>query len=424
MTEADSLKHKSSINFTRRYITILTVCSSILVLLIFWGFNQRSIRLIKEQVLHESRAFFQEIVQTRHWIIRNHGVYLKQPPSPADIDSMSKIPGLKMTITDRDGTVYHLQNHAIITDEISALGQQERLFKIRLLSERPLNPANGARDLYESRALKAFSRGEQERYRFEHLGTGYLFRYLAPLFVTGECLECHGIQGYKVGDVRGAIEVMIPAENVAREIFQNRIYTMVTAATILALLLAGVLVVSRKYLHDLTASERTLMVLATTDPLTGLLNRREGMHRFQQEVIRCDREGRKMSVMIIDLDRFKAVNDNHGHSAGDQALKACADTIIQGLREYDIICRYGGEEFLVVLPGNDLRGGQESGQRLLEMIHERAIRLEGGTSLHLTASIGLTAIKPGDNIDGLIKRADDALYKAKAGGRNQVYPLY
>jgi len=251
MNKSAAATHHSSTSFTRKYIIFTTVISSVLVILVFWGFNQRATRLIEDQLIHEARAFFQEIVQTRHWIIRNQGVYLRQPPSPEKSAIMAEIPGIKLSITDGDGTTYFFHNHAIITDEISALGQQKRLFSIRLLSDQPLNPVNAVRDDFEASALAAFAAGRREAYRFEGDGKGHTFRYLAPLFVTGECLECHGVQGYRVGDVRGAIEVMIPADDIRLDMIQNRIYTIITAGTILFLLLVGVVVVSRHYLRDL-----------------------------------------------------------------------------------------------------------------------------------------------------------------------------
>ncbi len=424
MNKYTPANHKSSVSFTRKYIAATTVISSLLVVLVFWEFNQHSTRLLKNQLIHEARAFFQEIVQTRRWIIRNQGVYLRQPPPPKKGDIMAEIPGLRLTITDRDGTRYYLHNHAIITDEISALGQQERLFKIRLLSDRPLNPANAARDPFESKALGDFASGCcEEAYRFERRGTSHVFRYIAPLFVTSDCLGCHGLQGYKVGDVRGAIEVMIPAENIQKEILQDRIYTILSAGAILVLLLAGVLAVSRLYLHDLAASEKRLLFLATTDPLTGLLNRREGLHRFQQEFTRNEREKGRLAAMIIDIDHFKSINDKYGHTTGDQALRMVADTISQGTREYDIVCRYGGEEFLVVLPGCDLAGAEEIGRRIIEMIRSRGLHFDKGGRLRLTASAGVTIMVEGDSVDSIISRADDAMYKAKAEGRNRVCTL-
>ncbi len=421
MNKSAAETHRSSASFTRKYILFTTAISSALVILVFWGFNQRATRLIEDQLLHEARAFFQEIVQTRHWIIRNQGVYLRQQPSPEKSAIMAEIPGIKLSITDDDGVTYFFHNHAIVTDEISALGQQKRLFSIRLLSARPLNPVNAARDDFEAGALTAFAAGRREAYRFEDDGKGHTLRYLAPLFVTGECLDCHGVQGYRVGDVRGAIEVMIPADDIRLEMIQNRIYTIITAGSILFLLLVGVVLVSRHYLRDLAESEKKLLLLATTDPLTGLMNRREGLHRFQQEMVRHEREGKSLGAMILDIDRFKAINDKHGHAAGDLALKVVAHTIMQGIRDYDIVCRYGGEEFLIVLPGSDLANASETGERMLEMIRSRTVRLENGGILRLTASAGITALKEGDSIDSIINRADDAMYQAKAEGRDRVF---
>ena len=415
--------HQSGAHSARKYILFSTLGSSVLILMVFWGFNRRATNLIQGQLLHEARAFFQEIVQTRQWIIRNHGVYIREEPSPERRAIMAAVPGIRPSITDRDsGETYFFHNHAIITDEISALGRQKQLFSIRLLSDRPLNPRNRPRDGFERRALAAFAAGRREAWRLEDRGASRAFRYLAPLFVTGECLGCHGVQGYRVGDVRGAIEVIIPADAVLREIGRSRVYTGLAAGAVLLLFLLGVAVVSRRYFRDLAASEEKLLRLATTDPLTGLLNRREGLRRFEQEMARSEREGRegKLAAMILDIDHFKAVNDRHGHSVGDRTLKTVADTITQGLRDYDIVCRYGGEEFLVVLPGNDLAGAKETGERILAMIRARALRLDDGATVRFTASAGVTAMRPGDSMDAIINRADDAMYRAKAKGRDRV----
>ena len=166
--------------------------------------------------------------------------------------------------------------------------------------------------------------------------------------------------------------------------------------------------------------EAHLRVQATTDSLTGLFSRLHFFELSQREVRRQARRQGPLSLLLIDLDNFKGINDRFGHSAGDRALEFFADTCRDNLRETDIVGRVGGEEFAVLLPDTDLRGALELGERLRRNLSQSPLRLDSA-EIHLSASIGAVAVEPGD--DGLqqaYSRADQALYQAKAQGRNRV----
>lgn len=154
---------------------------------------------------------------------------------------------------------------------------------------------------------------------------------------------------------------------------------------------------------------------ATTDPLTRLHNRRMGVTRLEYEVERSHRTGSPLTVLMCDLDNFKQLNDQHGHLQGDQALRATADVLRRTLRKTDTICRYGGEEFMVVLPDTAPSDAAVLATRLFVAVEAR------GTDLHLpvTVSIGLTTLRPDDTAETLLSRADQALYASKSTGRNR-----
>jgi two-component system, cell cycle response regulator len=161
-----------------------------------------------------------------------------------------------------------------------------------------------------------------------------------------------------------------------------------------------------------------LEVLARTDGLTGLLNRRAISERLQLELERSLREGSSLAVGMLDIDHFKRVNDEHGHSAGDVVLVEVARRMEAALRSYDSLGRFGGEEFLVVVPGAE---GEELAE-VLERLRTSAAAepfAVGEHRLAITVSIG-GAVRAGGSADSLIARADDALYDAKARGRDRV----
>jgi diguanylate cyclase (GGDEF)-like protein len=173
---------------------------------------------------------------------------------------------------------------------------------------------------------------------------------------------------------------------------------------------------------------KQLEVAASTDDKTGLLNALAWHDSAQREYSRAVRENRSFGVLMVDLDYFKRVNDTYGHVAGDVVLKAVADTLRGQVREYDVVGRFGGEEFLVLLPdiGHDAAG--DAAERIRGAIAELRIPTtdKRGTRTIIsdrTTSIGY-AVYPdhGDKLEALMQAADAAVYEAKEAGRNQVHP--
>ena len=168
-----------------------------------------------------------------------------------------------------------------------------------------------------------------------------------------------------------------------------------------------------------------LRELSMTDGLTRLLNRRTVHQRLCEEFVRAMRYGHPLSVALCDLDHFKAINDTHGHEAGDKVLISVAEVLDHQARTPDVAGRYGGEEFLVVLPETDLQNAVGAANRLRRTIADQAVPVRGGASLHVTASLGVAALSELDATrtpDGLLRLADERLYQAKAAGRNRVVP--
>ncbi len=161
--------------------------------------------------------------------------------------------------------------------------------------------------------------------------------------------------------------------------------------------------------------------LAITDSLTGLYNRRYMESHLSTMVEEGMSGGKPVSLLIFDIDYFKAVNDSHGHPAGDAVLKEFAQRISQNVRGVDLACRLGGEEFVVVMPDTDLAYALMVAERLRQKVADAPFQVEGGLPLSVTASIGIGVTEgTGDTAAKLLERADSALYRAKRDGRNRV----
>jgi two-component system, cell cycle response regulator len=172
---------------------------------------------------------------------------------------------------------------------------------------------------------------------------------------------------------------------------------------------------------ELQSLNDRLLSISRTDGLTGLINRRHLEERLQEQFEHAKRLGEPFTVVMCDLDKFKSVNDTYGHQAGDAVLKQLAELLTHQAREIDHVGRYGGEEFMLVLPGTVLDAGVTFAERVRHAIAEHTFTFEGG-AIHRTGSFGVSAW-PHPRVEGcdaLVKAADDALYVAKETGRNKV----
>ncbi|MGE6739268.1 PleD family two-component system response regulator [Allorhizobium pseudoryzae] len=178
----------------------------------------------------------------------------------------------------------------------------------------------------------------------------------------------------------------------------------------------------KRYNDRLRSSVRQTIELAVTDGLTGLHNRRYLDNHLKTLFNRAAARGRALSVCITDIDRFKQVNDTYGHDAGDEVLKEFARRIRSTVRGADLACRYGGEEFVVVMPDTDGAAAAMIAERLRDIIERTPFALPGtDVALNITASLGIATNVPGvETPEQLLKQADRALYEAKNSGRNRV----
>jgi len=178
----------------------------------------------------------------------------------------------------------------------------------------------------------------------------------------------------------------------------------------------------RIYALDITRrkqDEMAIHILATTDSLTGIANRREFTAILTCEVARAKRYNTPLSLVMYDIDYFKRVNDSFGHDIGDYVLQTLTHLVKQNIRSADVVARWGGEEFMLLMPQANLQGASTAANKLRQEIADYQFDKVN----HLTVSFGATAYDPADDLNSLLKRADDALYQAKQNGRNRVEAL-
>jgi two-component system cell cycle response regulator len=177
----------------------------------------------------------------------------------------------------------------------------------------------------------------------------------------------------------------------------------------------------RRYHDQLRSMLDKSVSMAYTDPLTGIYNRRYMNANLDRQIMEIGDTQKPVSVIMFDLDYFKAVNDDHGHAAGDEILKTVAKRVSAGIRDFDMLARYGGEEFVVVMPNTPVELAASVAERLRKGLEEQPFGIANGAALKITASLGVaTTSDPMETADSLLRRADEALYAAKRGGRNRV----
>ncbi|UCE80042.1 MAG: diguanylate cyclase [Nitrospiraceae bacterium] len=373
-------------------------------------------RLIEEQARTQGRTHFKSIVMTRKWNARHGGVYVKKAPGVQSNPYLDN-----PDITAIDGTVYTKKNPALMTREISEYSEKEGLFSFHMTSLKPLNPIN-APDEFERDALKNFEKGTKEAYEsFEKKSRAY-FRYMGPLFVEEECLQCHAKHGYKLGDIRGGISITFSLQDVKNIQRKNTIVIIMLAIISTSIILGLTGLFTIRLMRQVSQARRKIEKMAITDELTGLFNRRHIIARFEEEFERAKRLSTSVCCIMLDLDNFKQINDTYGHLIGDDVLRETARLLQESIRTYDVIGRYGGEEFLIIFPDTGPEETRLFAERIRAVIKEsKAIKslLTHGNAV--SVSLGTTCIRESDrHIDELLKRADDCLYQAKVSGKDRV----
>jgi diguanylate cyclase (GGDEF)-like protein len=172
--------------------------------------------------------------------------------------------------------------------------------------------------------------------------------------------------------------------------------------------------------EELLEKNRALEQLSITDQLTGIYNRLKLHQILTSEIERSKRYQKPLSLLLLDVDHFKAINDNHGHPAGDSVLRDIASLLKQHSRTSDSVGRWGGEEFVIVCPETHLEGAAQLAESLKETVGKHSFNIERS----VTASIGITSLREDDTLESLMERVDRALYQAKENGRDCVVANY
>jgi diguanylate cyclase (GGDEF)-like protein len=413
------LKPFSYFKDVRTFLIIISVAVTIGVAATYLFRYLTVNELLIQTVRHEAESFAQLIVLTRHWNAGYGGVYVEKKPGVESNPYLRDL-GIDPDIRAADGRVLTLRNPAIMTREISELARRDNVIvEFRMISLRSVNPENRPDD-FEKRSLERFDRGERELWQIELTGERPIFRYILPLVTEKPCLQCHGKQGYRLGDVRGGLSVIIPAAELMSQMRTNLVQIIIDAVVTISILLAILYLFAWKLVVRLDDAQKRLKHLAVTDELTGLKNRRYIMEQLEREYQRAIRTGAPLSLAIIDIDHFKKVNDTFGHAFGDAVLKSVARDMRESLRTYDLLARIGGEEFLIASPGSSIEEAAALAERIREKIKGKTIS-NRNHSISVTVSAGVTSLNGQDaKAESMLARADDALYQAKQGGRDRV----
>jgi diguanylate cyclase (GGDEF)-like protein len=410
----------NQLKFARKFMIGATVIITLVICGLFLAFNMRAEELTISMIHQQAKSLFKQVILIRRWVTGYGGVYVEVRPGVNPNPFLTSLPGLKVNIFDKENNKhYTLRNPGLVTSEMSQLSSEAEGYFFHVSSLKPVNSQTNSPDDFERASLLKFEKGTLETYGIEQRQNGPVYRYMAPLVYETPCNGCHSNQGYKLGDIRGGISISIPMHEVVAKMRVNRLLTAAFALSVLGLLFGALAYINNRFMKTLNQAQDKLVKMATVDGLTGLLNRQAGLERVDEELSRNRRSGQPLACLLMDIDRFKKINDTYGHQAGDEVLASFGATLRRHTRKHDIVCRYGGEEFLLLLAGTSLAAARTTAEKIREVTSSTAVSFND-CQISFTTSIGLALLQPEETAESLIARADTALYQAKNTGRNQV----
>lgn len=395
-------------------IMVAVVCWSLMLYqLWYWAYNEEQFHF-DQTVKLKAQSLGQHNQTLRRWVGKHGGVYVEIDKDIKPNPLLADMP--ERDLTTPSGRKLTLLNSPAILRHIAQQFESEAGDTIRLVSRHPMNEANYPDD-WEGHALDKLEKGVDSVQAFVTMGGVSYFRLMYPMLIKAKCLNCHHYRDNQVHRIAGGLSVIVdktPYDELSSEVLR-KITTGYLGIWVAGLLGLGI--------FDVTGARllKNIEFSATHDGLTKLNNRRELDRLLDLEYERASRYQKPLSVLMLDIDHFKQVNDQYGHLAGDKALRTIADLIRKNMRKTDIAGRYGGEELLIVAGDTALDQALVLAHRLNGIIGTTPVPISAKKNIGLTVSIGVTCYTTNSkSAESLLEKADHALYQAKEMGRNRV----
>lgn len=390
-------------------------------------YSERSEKILFQEAL----SLFNNTKNTFEWLSTHGPIYIKESkqinPNPYFDDSIYDLLEEKLVKV----------NPASIVKGITQRSNEKGNYFFKIVSSKPINP-NNSPDLFEKRALESI---KEKKVKFYTNFQDEKYNFVAPLEVQPTCIRCHNHVAYKPGDIIGGIRISIPAQayKTSVDIIKdetNNLYLLTIITSIIIMVIITITLNNlyareyntrkinrllekkvKKRTKELSLANEELKRVATIDPLTNIPNRRYFFEASQKSFYLACREEKPFSIICIDIDLFKKINDSYGHLVGDEVLKLIAKTLNKSIRKSDVLARTGGEEFVILLQNTNL----ENALHLAEKIRQKVENIKYN-DIQITISLGVSEIDfiYDRSVDTVFAKADEALYKAKDNGRNRV----
>jgi diguanylate cyclase (GGDEF)-like protein len=381
----------------------------------------RSERAVTDGILTQARAHAQEFNAVRTYVQGFSGIYVPASEECGVNPHLIGIPGVKPALSAPDGKQYVLKNAPCVARDISRILERDsgQSVLMQLSALDPINTANRP-DAFTRSAIGQLDRGAPEVFAYGHAGDKQVFRYALGIPLQPKCSRCHPPWTGQVSGNAGATVVQLDVTQPLAWISTSRAWTGMIILAVVLLSVVIILVLNTLVLKPMHRAQLQVYDMARRDSLTGLNVRRIGMESLAEELSRAARDELRVACCMLDLDDFKLVNDELGHSMGDRVLERVGAAISGCLRPYDKAARVGGEEFLLVLPGACAREADEIVGRVRAEI-AKVTSAMGELGRTVTCSAGVAVYDPssGESANGLFMRADHALLAAKRAGKNR-----
>ena len=391
----------------RFYARLIAVVWTVALSIFFYMDVRNEKKHLIEIAQKQAIGAIHEMEEIKEWNTSYDAVYVVQ--SRHTPDNLRVNPGV---VTTRDGQRLSQVIFPKMWTQLSSIKLYINEVETHTSSLKAVNPANEP-DPWETGGLLSFEDGARSYKSFETTDDGRrVFKYMQPIYVEESCLNCHAVQGYELGDVRAGITAIIPVDKLM-ENSNKHIWQVGAILVILAALGVGVaVIVERQHLTDQVHIDQ-LNEMAIADELTGLNNRRGFLSLAQQQLKYAERSDQKATLLFVDLNRFKEINDLYGHKEGDAVLVRLAGILTATFRGSDIVARFGGDEFVVLALDTAESSDRIMIDRLEAHINEDNARSDAPYELSL--SIGTAEFDPTQPkmLELIILEADEKMYEDK-----------